>query len=241
MEGVLHETILGASGSLLPVLKQRSIFPIHRIAIGQRDLLDILVRMRSFAFLAVTHVEVDIRRISTDHGEVAAGAQSIVADAGGDQHHIARFDFEIDARFAAEPDRGGPMRHAKHFVSVAVIMMEWIDAVAPEAGPAIGARHRLNRVLRILRRQAKRPGIDQQRTLGIVRNRSRVLQVADDWYARLHNAVAILHEENVAAGSTTARIFSGTAIYAWATSFRRNNIIEPGRREWAWFRPPHPP
>ncbi len=67
-----------------------------------------------------------------------------MADAGRDQHRIARrARVSVSPVLAAESDLGLACGDAEHFVGGRVVVVEGKDAVSPASAPAVAAEQRL--------------------------------------------------------------------------------------------------
>ncbi|QZO00883.1 hypothetical protein [Chenggangzhangella methanolivorans] len=91
------------------------------------------------------HVVGLVGRIGADDEEVRAGVDPLVARSGGQDRDVARLQPQRLAGLAAESNLRPAMGDAKRLVAGRMVVVEGIDAVAPEAAPAIGREQRLDR------------------------------------------------------------------------------------------------
>ena len=117
-------------------------------------------------------------RVRAGHAEVPACAEVAVPNPGGDHHHVPGGQHRLDASpaLAAQPHVRVAREDAQHLVARGMVMVERINAVPPTPPPVPPGENLLADRRRIVARQTQHAAVDQQRQLGVVRDRAVVLQ-----------------------------------------------------------------
>src|SRR5947209_7105740 len=131
-------SVAAASSASVPEMDDRTIAAVDRVLARSRDADAangaVVLTRRTAAFLVFPE-----RRIGTDDEQVLAAGEPLMAGAGGQHRHIARFEVEHASAIAAEPHPGAAARDAEHLVDARVVMRVVIDAVAPGLVPSVAS------------------------------------------------------------------------------------------------------
>jgi len=109
-------------------------------------------------------------RVSSNNGEVRAGADFLVRYAGWNYDHIPSIHLDIAAALAANSQSRSATINSERFVRCAVVMSEGIDAVSPRVGPVVFRKAWFDNGSAIFRLRCEGVPIDQQRQVAVWEN-----------------------------------------------------------------------
>lgn len=161
----------------LPMFAQARARAEDGITFGLGHVADVLHRLRALVLVSPEQVVFRCVWIRAHDAEIFRTAEVLVRGAGGKDRDVARSQFDLNAFRSAELHPRMSAEHAQHLVRVAVIMMERVDAVPPQSGPAVLAKFLFHAPGRIIGGQRDGTGIDQQGPFGMTGKRAVILQL----------------------------------------------------------------